>query len=305
MNWDQVTSYASQYTPYLNSRWPSYISEMTGVAEGAGVDFLSILALNVRTEIAFGSFADGCTALSYHKGNTGILAQNWDWNKAQIPNLINLNIDLGATRISMITEAGIIGKIGLNSNGVGCTLNALKAAGTDFGKLPCHLALRTVLEGVSRDSVVEILEKEGVASAGHILVAEKDGAVGLECSSEGIQQVVQEGGVVTHTNHYILPFPAGSKLVESPYWLPDTVYRLGRVRELISKVDGGLSKESVQEILMDEVEGDGAAICRRTPEGKEGSDTLFSIVMELKGKPTASVKVGRPTEPSGSLVLSP
>lgn len=40
--------------PILSSSWPHYIDEMRGVAEGAGVDFASVLALNVRTEIAFG-----------------------------------------------------------------------------------------------------------------------------------------------------------------------------------------------------------------------------------------------------------
>jgi len=58
--------------------------EITGLADGAGVPFADILSLNVRTEIAFGLDnrkevpSDGCTALSYHSGSTGLLAQNWD-----------------------------------------------------------------------------------------------------------------------------------------------------------------------------------------------------------------------------------
>jgi len=45
--------------PYLTTSWPAYVAEMRGIAEGAGVDFLDILAMNVRTEIAFGNFSDG------------------------------------------------------------------------------------------------------------------------------------------------------------------------------------------------------------------------------------------------------
>ena len=51
---------------------------MKALAAGAEVDFDSILALNVRTEIAFGMAVDGCTALSWKSGNRSFLAQNWD-----------------------------------------------------------------------------------------------------------------------------------------------------------------------------------------------------------------------------------
>jgi len=102
----------------------------------------------------------------------------------------------------MITEAGIIGKIGINSFGVGCTLNAITAKGVSFTKLPCHLALRTVLESSSREEAIATLEKSGVASACHILVADKTGGTGLECSSEDIMRLeMNERGVVAHTNH--------------------------------------------------------------------------------------------------------
>jgi len=44
---------------------------MQGVADGAGVEYEDILAMNVRTEIAFGAF---------NVGEKSLLAQNWDWN---------------------------------------------------------------------------------------------------------------------------------------------------------------------------------------------------------------------------------
>lgn len=51
---------------------------MKGIADGSGHDLLDIVALNVRTEINFGLFSDGCTALAWHTGNHAWLAQNWD-----------------------------------------------------------------------------------------------------------------------------------------------------------------------------------------------------------------------------------
>lgn len=55
-----------------------YIYPEAGVAQGAGVPVESILALNVRTEIAYGMFSDGCTALSWKSKDESFLAQNWD-----------------------------------------------------------------------------------------------------------------------------------------------------------------------------------------------------------------------------------
>lgn len=80
MSWEQVKSFALKYDAYLSSDWPQYREEIQGVAAGAGVTYEDILALNVRTEIAFGAFNDGCTALSWKGEGKSILAQNWDWN---------------------------------------------------------------------------------------------------------------------------------------------------------------------------------------------------------------------------------
>ena len=80
MDWSDATSFALKFQPYLEQNWPQYVSEMEGVAEGAEVSYEDILALNVRTEIAFGSFNDGCTGISWKGEAKSMLGQNWDWN---------------------------------------------------------------------------------------------------------------------------------------------------------------------------------------------------------------------------------
>jgi len=207
----------------------------------------------------------------------------------------------------MITEAGIIGKIGLNEKGVGCTLNAIKAKGVDFAKLPCHLALRTVLESSSRQAAIAALEKSGVASACHILIADSTGGTGLECSSEDIVPLpMSKDGIVTHTNHYIAKH--AEAVVEAHDWVPDTKFRLSRIRELV----GAATKEeepsvgAVERMLRDEMEEEGpkgAAINRR--EKKSGDiATLFSVIMDLRAAKGRVVE-GRPTEPIGFVELLP
>jgi isopenicillin-N N-acyltransferase-like protein len=204
----------------------------------------------------------------------------------------------------MITEAGIIGKIGINGNGVGCTLNAIKAKGVSFSKLPCHLALRTVMESVSREAAVKTLEKAGVASACHILVADATGGTGLECSSEDVVKLeMNREGIVTHTNHYVLEHKP--TVIESHDWLPDTRFRLRRIGELLNAAkEEQPSQEIVENFLRDEMEGDGAAICRSSKKEPGSIATLFSIVMDVSNK-RARVVEGRPANPLSKLTLNP
>lgn len=206
--------------------------------------------------------------------------------------------------IHMITEGGIIGKIGLNSHGVGVTLNAIKCAGVDFNKIPCHLALRTALSSTSRAEAIEKIGEFGVASACHILVADATGGTGLECSANDIvrleinDEVEPCAGVVTHSNHFVHPHQNGAS---KPY-LADSVPRLNRVRELIKTADSGPDTEVISNILKDE-NGYPTSICR-APTEKSPMASLFSIVMDLKGK-TATVQIGRPVNPSGTIELHP
>lgn len=176
-------------------------------------------------------------------------------------------------------------------------MNAIKAKGIDFERLPCHLALRAVVDSNSRQEAVKTLETAGVASACHILVADATGGVGLECSAQDIVQLPMENGTVTHTNHFIVPH-TGPK---SKLFLPDSPFRLERIRQLIADVHGPPSVQSIDMILQDE-KNYPTAICRAETE-KSTVATLFSIVMDLKRR-VASVKIGRPTSPTGELELN-
>lgn len=327
MNWEQVTHEADRYIQPLQTTCSRYLEEIEGLAAGAGVSMLDVLALNVRTEIMFGLFieptnnnldgnsknlddipSEGCTSLGWvdaRAGGQSFLAQNWDWQKAQGPNLIVCHIhDVAAAeratiRFSMVTEAGIIGKIGLNAHGVGCCLNAIRARGVDRRRLPVHFALRTVLESRSRDDAVARLEAAGgVAGSAHILVADATGPTGLECSPvSGIRQVAADAeGRVCHTNHLLLAHPG----VDEPPWLEDSRPRLARIQTLAAALATSSSSAGRQVdcgLLFDMFKDEEGGPCsiNRKEEGESTFETLFTIVMNLSRR-EARVKFGRPTE---------
>ena len=267
--------------------------------------YISILAMNVRTEIAYGLAKDGCTAVFWKTDTSSLLAQNWDWQEEQQKNLINLNISQeGKPAISMITEAGIIGKIGLNSRGVGVCLNAIRAQGVTFQRLPCHLALRKCLESISTEEAVVALEKSGVASACHILVADSESAIGLECSHIDIIGLTAEQGVLTHTNHYIKPHPG----VEDRMALKDSPTRLKRIDQLVREQmkehlqTETLETKDIRSMLKDE-ENFPTAICRSKTDDSSIA-TLFNIIMDLKNR-RAEVVAAKPSLAADMIYLVP
>lgn len=177
----------------------------TGIAAGCELPFPSILALNVRTEIRYGLATDGCTALCYSmpSASTTLLAQNWDWQPEQKANLIRLRISQAPKpAIDMITEAGIIGKIGLNSSGVGVCLNAIMVRGVNWNFVPVHLALRLCLDSQSVHAAVRMLQQTGsVASACHITIADAGGGLGFECDYASIHPLNMGEGT-----YFLSPF---------------------------------------------------------------------------------------------------
>ena len=205
----------------------------------------------------------------------------------------------GKPTIHMMTEAGIIGKIGLNSSGVGVTLNAINAKGVAFDKLPCHLALRTALESSSLQEAQSKLSKAGVASACHITVADtKTGSIGFENTAFDMAELKMQNGINTHSNHLTVPHSG----VDDKGMLVDSPFRLDRVRELLKLNESEPKLEALREILKDEKNA--PAAINRTGTEKSKIETLFSIVMDLS-EGFAMVKMGRPTERGEELELRP
>ena len=107
--WKDVREVAAEFQSTLQNLTPHLLTEMEGIAEGAGLDVLDIIALNCRSEIALGLFSDGCTSLCWKKGETTrVLSQNWDWKATVKKNLALVSIEqVGKPTIYMVAEVSI------------------------------------------------------------------------------------------------------------------------------------------------------------------------------------------------------
>lgn len=192
--------------------------------------------------------------------------------------------------IYQVTEAGIIGKIGFNSSGVGTLLNAIKVHGVDSTRLPVHFGLRMALESTSVQEAVQRLESCGMAASAHMLIADANSAVGLEFTKSTFAHCMPDAeGRVIHANHLLLEHPGETDTV----WLKDSLTRVKTMTEIADKLEGKVAFPTFAKLFEDEQNSPGS-ICRTETE-ETGSGTLFNIVMDLKAK-RAVVRLGRPTE---------
>jgi len=309
--WPQVLGIAEEFRATIRRLAPDLLEEMRGIADGVGrsdVGLLDIVVLNARSEIALGKWDDGCTALAWRLGSSGkqLLAQNWDWQVSVGENLALMSIRrIGRPTIWMVTEPGIVGKIGFNSSSVGVCLNAIRARPISTDLLPIHLLLRTALECESVDSAIATFEElGGAASSQHILIADANGARGLELSPKGgVYLREDEDGMIVHTNHFL-----ANKVVDEPPWLSGSPFRLEKARALCGSIVEevglvGLGDVVGAALLRSRVfantENSPQAICC-SPDPARGPlakiETLFNIIMSFEdGKePKAEVVFGRP-----------
>ncbi|KAL3429124.1 Acyl-coenzyme A:6-aminopenicillanic-acid-acyltransferase 29 kDa subunit [Aspergillus tetrazonus] len=286
----------------MKQRWPRYYEEICGIAKGAEREVSEIVMLNTRTEFAYGlvEARDGCTTVYCKTPNGALQGQNWDFFTATKENLIQLTIcQPGLPTIKMITEAGIIGKVGFNSAGVAVNYNALHLQGLRPTGLPSHLALRMALESTSPSEAYEkIVSQGGMAASAFIMVGNAHEAYGLEFSPISLcKQVADANGRIVHTNHCLLNHgPSAQEL--NP--LPDSWSRHGRMGHLLSGFDG--TKEAFAKLWEDE-DNYPLSICRAYEEGRSRGSTLFNIVFDHVCR-KATVRLGRPNNPDETFVMT-
>ncbi|WP_408009636.1 C45 family autoproteolytic acyltransferase/hydrolase [Pseudalkalibacillus sp. A8] len=300
ISWKQAREAAFTHLDAIEKYNLDFIEEMEGIAEGAGVDFEDILALNARSEIALAnyssqskSFSDGCTAIGITPplANDTILAQNWDWKAAQIKSLLLLDIEQeGKPSIQMVTEGGIIGKIGYNSAGVGVCLNAL-LTNKKSDQVPIHLGLRSVLNSRSLHEAVSKIKDGLMASSANFMIGSDQGegramVANYEVSPFGIDMLTSEDGKVVHTNH-ICSYRILEKVEDrNEFKFDDSLIRKNRAEQLIhSKVHlrETIDTDAFKVWLSDKFNAPNSINHyenKRAPEHRR-METVFSIIMNL------------------------
>jgi len=272
---DDLLGKGQDYGEIISRFSPEYAEEIEAIAAGAGLDARLLYALNSRSEIFNNASLSECTAVF----NTAeaILAQNWDWSVLMESLVVDMTIERpDGHRLRMLTEPGIIGKIGMNNAGLGVCLNIL---GSDerLSGLPVHVLLRAILDCRSLECVEALLERHGTGKASHILVGDRGGhCLSVEFSGRSLYRLRPESGYLLHTNHYI-----SQPGLNTTQLFPSTHERFSRGRSMLAQRSSG---EDIRRMLTNRSEGENS-ICRPwSPSGIPGFGdvgTVFTLLMDL------------------------
>ena len=285
---DEVFVQAERFLPSIAAFAPHLLEEMRGIAEGAGCHLYEIIAINARTELMYGiTHKPECTALAVSAAASADrhtrLAQNWDWHPSLVGALVLWNIRReDGPDLLTLTEAGIVGKIGINADGLAMCVNLLKSDSDSAGPaVPMHVILRRILEVAStvEEACALIGRTERCTSCNHLL-ADRSGAIAdVEATPAGQRVLYAQDGVLTHTNHCLQPELFARDRNAREY--PETLARNERMHALanLQTIDG----QGLQRMLADHATSPNSICLHNHPSWafRDQGESIASIIFDL------------------------
>jgi len=314
-DWDTVRRTAAGFEAPIAGFRPSYLEEMRGVADGAGLDPADVLAINVRTEVMYAAKARlaplaartppaECSAFAVvpAPGQPGatLIGQNWDWllHASQTLVVLEARQDDGPDFVTVV-EAGLLAKAGLNAAGLGLVTNALVTE-ADVGApgLPYHVLLRAILDCATVTQALEVLQAGPRSSSANYLIAHAGGAALDVEAAPGdftrLYPLYPDQGALLHTNHFLSP---GLAPVDVSLWaMPSSAVRLQRLRAGTGQ-PGRLTLDHFRALLADHADYPHSVCSHPDPADHplEQGATIASLLMDLDAG-QAWLAAGNPCE---------
>ena len=292
----EVLKQCTGLIPVIGEYDADILEELEGIAQGADVSLEEIVALNARYETVFSQstvqqlLKGGCTAVTAlpqaTKNGHTLIGQNWDYK----PRFQELSLVLeveqeGKPKIITHTEAGVVCHKGMNSAGLGICLNALVSNRDRFeATTPFLIMARGILKADSFSQAMMAVLSAKVTVSFNFLIAHRDGeAIDLEVSPVDVGFLHPEGGILTHSNHFIALTNREDLIDIFKAVAPDSLFRAHRARQLLESEKGQIDVGSFQRVLKDHFSYPNS-ICRHVDTRNEEPQqlaTLSSVIMDL------------------------
>ena len=193
---------------------PALLEELTGLADGAGVALPELAAVNARTELLALADPHGtleCTAVVRREHGVNRGAQTWDWFGGMSENWLVWTVPHEHGWFTTVTEHGMLGKIGVNSHGLGVLLNILHhdtdgaaATGDDRVGFPVHLVARLALQHAqSAERALAIAAGAPTSASSALTFFDAQEVATAELFPAGPGRYAVESGPHVHTNHFL------------------------------------------------------------------------------------------------------
>lgn len=211
-------SFFQSYLKLHRTRFPQYISELEGMAEGSGRPFEEIFAVNLRGEFAgliaperqagdtTHAGAQGCTDCLVLNPDTALVGHNEDGSPAGYGNMFVVRVAVdGCPTFNALCYPGFLpgNAFGFNEFGILHSINHVAPRPVNNGAAR-HFIARSLLEASSLEEAVRRVTVPGRAAGFNYNIGSisERRIVSVEVSPE-CHHFHEVRGYYTHTNHYL------------------------------------------------------------------------------------------------------
>lgn len=289
----QVRAWSEQALERTAEWAPALAGEIEGMAVGSGLAVWQVGALNARTEVLaavrYAGEGECSTSVVLPGGGSAPRTmQTWDWHGGLGDGVVVWAFEPSEGRtVHCFTELGVLGKVGVNSAGLGVHFNILRhASDNDRIGVPVHVVARRILDEAATVGEAAGIARSARVSASTVITAVAfDGAHSdvraLELCPEGVAEVRAGGdGVLLHTNHFLDPVLAKGEGVTPQE--STTFNRLAMLGERTAGLSDPVPINRAR--AMCGTGADGASLCRHTVPGRpveQDTETLLTIGLDV------------------------
>jgi isopenicillin-N N-acyltransferase like protein len=209
LTWAGAQIQARKYLPFAQERYPQYVDELMGIAEGADVGFEDLVVINAMEAVTMDALhLTRCTSMAVNDERTAdghiLLAHNEDWVPEDEDDVfIVLANPKNEPPFLAMTYGGLLPNIGFNAYGIAQMCDSVYPNDSRIGT-PRTVVSRAVLASKTPDEAIRhMLSAQRAAGYNHLLVHESGELYSVEVSARRSGFLYGDDGFIVHTNHYL------------------------------------------------------------------------------------------------------
>jgi isopenicillin-N N-acyltransferase-like protein len=289
LTWEGAQIQARKYIPFSQERYPQYVDEMMGIAEGANVTFDDLSVLTAMEAVTMDALhLTRCTSMAVNDERTAdghvLAAHNEDWVPDDEDDVFVIHAKpKNEPPYLAMTYGGLIPNIGFNAYGIAQLIDSVYPDDSRIG-IPRLVVARAVLASRTPGGAIKrSLISHRAAGYNHLVAHESGEIYSVEVSALRSSILYNREGYVVHTNHYLSQ--KMQEIENDPEELISSRIRYFRALRLLKQTNKHTIK-SLQAIQRDHVNYPNS-ICKHdlgVDEPLDREKTINALVIDLTAR---------------------
>lgn len=275
--WDVLIAKSLPFLAITEQIFPQFVLELRGLAEGIGVPFERVWAIQCRDEVLGLLKNEKCSSVFIRTDTGWLVGHNEDdfWNgfsKEEVRQLYFIvHKTIAGSSIFYLGFPSMVGgeTVSLHSSGVIQTINTLHHINIQIG-VPRNIIARALSEMRSLDTIQTTLSQTKRAS-GYCHTFLIDNTLSCIESTEASYELIDTGDRFVHTNHYLGSLSRFEESEDEGHAIT-----LGRCSNIRQKIHAVQTVDDLKEVLHAKTDSENSIY-----RDGEFSITMVSVIIEV------------------------